>query len=222
MKESTHKGLLRRLSSKQNKRRNEMKRLVCAAVLTLILGFSTLVNAELQPRQGGLVYDTDFGITWISAPTGTMHWGAAVSWTASLGPGWRLPTALNSDASGPCYTYNCTGSEMGHLYYTELRNGAGGPLANTGPVDYLYSYVYWSGTENVNHDEYAWGFDFRDGFQAMGYLKDSSYAYALAVHSGDVGVPVLPPAPTVPLPGTILLLGPGLVGLAAVRRRLKK
>ena len=202
-----------------------MKRLVFAAVLTLMLGFSTLANAELQARQGGLVYDTDFDITWISAPTGTMHWDAALSWAASLGLGWRLPTALNQDASGPCSTYNCTGSEMGHLYYTELKNAAGEPLANTGPVSYLYSYVYWSGTENAglgDATDYAWGFDFRDGFQGHGYGKYSTYAYALAVHSGDVGTPVLPPAPTVPLPGTLLLLGPGLVGLAAVRRRLKK
>lgn len=48
-----------------------------------------------------------------------MSWLDAKAWSASLNiggiTGWRLPTA---DIS--CSGYNCSTSEMGHLFYDEL------------------------------------------------------------------------------------------------------
>jgi hypothetical protein len=66
-------------------------------------------------------------------------------------------------------------------------------------------------------------FGFTEGLQ--GYESPISALPAIAVHDGDVlgdGV-VLPdgPSPT-PIPGAILLFAPGLVALAAIRRRFKK
>jgi hypothetical protein len=54
---------------------------------------------------------------------------------------WRLPRA--DPSCGP--SFNCIENEMGHLYYTELQNLAGGPLTNKGFFMNLYPDVYWCG-----------------------------------------------------------------------------
>ncbi|MCX7113066.1 MAG: hypothetical protein NTX45_23705, partial [Proteobacteria bacterium] len=92
------------------------------------LGLASTAEASLISRLGGqAVYDTDFNITWLAnanAANGTMNWQAAKDWATGLNvggyTGWRLPTALNADGSGPCALgWNCTNSELGHLFYTE-------------------------------------------------------------------------------------------------------
>ena len=130
---------------------------------------------------------------------------------------WRLPTTLIPDPScsnqseGTSFMgYNCTGSEMGHLYYTELGNSASGPLANTGPFTNLQARSDWSGTEYAPITGIAWVFYSGGGGQLAG-SEDSNH-YAWAVHPGDVAA--------VPEPGTLLLLGSGLAGIAIWRKRL--
>ncbi len=100
----------------------------------LAMLFSLPSQAVLIDRGGGLIYDADLDITWLSdanyAQTtgydadGLMDWDRAMPWAANLSYGgyddWRLPTALNQNGTGPCFGVNCTGSEMGHLFYTEL------------------------------------------------------------------------------------------------------
>ena len=58
--------------------------------------------------------------------------------------GWRLTSSLNKNGTGPCEGYNCTKSEMVHLYYMELGNAAN-PLIS-GPFEYLVGYSLWSST----------------------------------------------------------------------------
>lgn len=192
--------------------------------LPATLGFSTLAHATLVDNGtyngGNLIYDDDLGITWYDAPaTIPRYWDASVAWAASLTVGntiagtWRLPT---TPVTSPGYTNE---GEMGHLYYDELQNVAGGPLANKGLFSNLQSNLYWSGTDAAPYYGYAaWGFAFGLGHQGAN-PKDSLYGpavpgYALAVHEGNVvGAHVSEPT-------TLLLLGLGLIGLAGARRKI--
>lgn len=179
-------------------------------------------------------YDTDLNITWLSdanyAKTsgydadGRMDWVTANTWAANLSftdgfhvyDNWRLPTTLQPDTTcdsqgtGSSLGFNCTGSEMGHLYYSELGGGDLMPILESTDPDLakftnFTNGFYWSATE-YNSDN-AWLFVFGDGNQ-LWYYK--SYAlYALAVSPGDVGA--VPEAQTYAL----MLAGLGLVGWRA-------
>lgn len=143
-------------------------------------------RASLSDRGGGMIYDTDRNITWLKdmnyARTsgydtdGFMTWGQAMTWADGLSYGgyddWRLPSTLQPDSScsiGSSYGYGCTGSEFGHLYYTELGNSAGG-LTNTGPFtnpgigETAWLGQWWSSTEY--DPDHAWRFGFNAGIYA--------------------------------------------------------
>jgi hypothetical protein len=105
-------------------------------ILVLVLGLvSVNVHAALVDRGGGMIYDTDLNVTWLADANysmtsgynadGYMTWGEATTWAANLSYGgysdWRLPTADPACS----LSYNCTGSEMGHLFYNELGGVAG-------------------------------------------------------------------------------------------------
>ena len=97
---------------------------------------------------------------------GTQHWIDAMNAANYLGfNDWRLPTAQIPDPVYGCghtssSNYNCTLSEMGHLFYDEFRATAGTALLDTGdpmelakfnftnfPRDYYQE--YWSGIEAI-------------------------------------------------------------------------
>jgi hypothetical protein len=89
---------------------------------------------------------------------GLMNWADANAWAAGLdidgipgADGWWLPT------SDTCIGSNCTGSEMGNLFYNVLGNTEGS-LSNTGPFSNVQSYYYWSSTEYAPDTRLAWYF----------------------------------------------------------------
>lgn len=107
--------------------------------------FSMSVNAALVDNGGGLIYDEDLDITWTANANinGQMTWAEANAWATGLSlggvSGWRLPITMESDPSctGDVVSglYNCTGSEMGHLFYSELGGTAGDSILNSGDAD---------------------------------------------------------------------------------------
>lgn len=221
-----------------------MKSFLSVLFASAVLGLAAQpAEAVLYDRGGGFIYDNDLNITWLQDANyamtsgydsdGLMTWSEAVTWADNLVYGgysdWRLPTVVpqNYNAGSDGTTgigYNITtGSEMGHLFNTELGNLArrdtsgnspqpGWGLVNTAPFENLQPYYYWSGTEYAPGNDYGWFFVFHDGYQDAIYKNFE--LYALAVRPGDVATR------SVPEPGTMMLMGSGLVGLIAARKRL--
>lgn len=166
-------------------------------VIVLVFALTVHSHADLIDNHDGTITDTDTGLMWLQdanyAKTsgydndGLMNWFEARMWADNLiyagYDDWRLPSALNSDGSGPCHLDDCADSEMGHLYYTELGNVANGPLNtsfnNMGDFRNLQSSIYWSGTEHASMPKYAWHFHLPNGFQSLPNKESNHYAIAV-------------------------------------------
>ena len=189
------------------------------AIFVAALGVSSVANAALVDRGGGLIYDQDLNITWLANANvnGVMTWNNAMTWASNFSyydsvrnvtyTDWRLPT------SDTCGGYNCTGSEMGHLFYTELGGTAASSILSSGDPDLalftnVQSNYYWSGTEYAPDPRSAWYFHFGVGNQNAngGYKTGTSFAWA--VRPGDVAA--------VPPPAAAWLFGSGLLGLIGI------
>lgn len=173
--------------------------------------------------------DLDSQVRWASSLNGTgvltinLYNGYTVDWGGSS---WRLPAAVDGrfeygyDGT-TTIGYNITSSEMGHLFYEELGNlgecdtsgnyQSGYGLTETGDFESLIASWYWSGTWFTESSACAFVFSMLFGFQDFNvYTIDD---YGLAVRTGHVSVS------STPIPGAILLLGSGLLGMVVVGRK---
>ncbi len=201
---------------------------ITAGWLSLYSSFPT--NAALISRlDGQAYYDTESNLTWVAdanlavnsanTSSGLLTWADAMSWVSQLDiagvTGWRLPTASQPDPgcsiqnNGASSGYNCTGSEMGFLFYNSLGSTAQSP-ANTGPFSNIQS-RYWTSTDYAPNPVNAWDFDMSTGYQ--GFRDKRQYRYVWAVKTGDVAA--------VPLPASIWLMLSGVFGLFALRKHKK-
>ncbi len=200
-----------------------------------LLVFSNMANAALVDRGGGLRYDTELDITWFPtrayfdevgffsaeryADTATFY-DPIRDITYS---DWRLPRTMAPDPScspprpglgGPFSLFDCSGSEMGHLF--QVHGIA--DVSNEGA--FRSNLFYWSETEvprtvegDPSLDRYV--FDFTTGEQYTAEITgDHLSAAAWLVSDGDIAA--------IPVPATAWLFGSGLVGLLATARRKRQ
>ena len=207
-------------------------RIILGALILLVSG---QVGAALIDRGGGLIYDTDLNITWLqdanfgagsiyddasSATDGRMTWANATAWADNLSfsgfTDWRLPTAEPNCS----YLRDCTGGEIGHLYFEEIGASRGSSVfsvSDTTNLDLFMNvqdYVYWTSLVDNRYpssDPGAIGFVFSSGAQNDFWQRNDFFAWA--VHDGDIGA--------VPIPATVWLFGTGIIGLIGFSKRRK-
>jgi len=199
---------------------NTLKHRLPALLLLAGMGFASLAQATLIPRTVGadqMVYDSDLNLTWLknANTNGLMDWNTAMTWAANLVYGgkddWRLPTA--DTVCG--FANNCTGSELGHLFYQELGVTSGNNITTGTPSELakfsnIQSLYYWTGTGFAPNTDLAWRFVTTGGAQGIDLKVNTMYGWA--VRSGDV-------AAAVPEPGSLTLLAASLAGWIGGRRR---
>lgn len=190
-----------------------------------------LSNANLAATNAfGLSYGVDYGTDQYGNQTiiysdGSMTSAGALLWVNAMNAAnylgyndWRLP------ANDTCYGYNCTGSDMGHLFYNELGGAAGSLLTSTHnanyslfqnvqtwlpPTPYGYSLPasYWSGTMTMRPWQAVY---FGIDGSTTAYIQGNN-AFTMVVRDGQVAA--------VPVPAAAWLFGSGLLGLIGVARR---
>jgi hypothetical protein len=206
------------------------------ALLLAVPGLMTGAHAALVDRGSGLIYDDARNITWLSpnelsaystAPI-SPGWAAANDWANGVVyagfDDWRLPATVYPDATcevaASAIGANCTGSELGHLFYEVFGGTALQPLpasANLAllPVNSLAP--YWSSTPSATAG-FAYRFSMNTLQDGYGYQAERNTGFGtgaiVLVRAGDVAV--------VPIPAVGWMVGVGLLGLMGVGRKKKK
>ncbi len=148
--------------------------------------------------------------------TGQGTWNDQQAWVSGLTiggiGGWRLPSVdVNGDDTIiSCFVVGiagCSDNEMGFLFREEgITAASPGVFTNVQPND------YWSVTEFAIPFS-AWNFNFNNGNRSVDGMNFNFFTWA--VHSGDVGAQV-------PEPGTLALMGLGLMGLLGFGRQQRR
>lgn len=208
------------------RKETKMKKIKMAAVV-LFLGASSGAHAAVlfSVLGGQAVYDPTTNLTWTSNANinGLTTWTEAIRWANNLVidgvSDWRLPR------SDQCFGFNCTGSELGDLFYNKLGSydiedarSTFTPNSNFNLFsNFQTTAPYWSGTiSERNPTANAITFFTSVGQQGEGFVLNPGAA--LAVRVGNVGN-----VTTVPEPDAWALIasGLGLMGFLAKRRSKK-
>ena len=181
-----------------------------------IIENNTLVFSDFHPTDNHILHRTDFQKV-DGVYTGRMKWWGAMAWVDQVSFGghddWRLTFTMVPD--GTCTEldgitqrtdsrgYNCSGSEMGHLFYIEFDGEAGQNVLASGDPDLdlfidiqaYRSFTYWSFTDGTDiakpnqagTDIAKRTFNYNSGWQGMWYADNRLYAWAVA--DGDIFAP---------------------------------
>ena len=145
----------------------------------------------------------------LGTKNGKMEWIKAMSFADNLVYGgfsdWRLPKSAQPDQScqgqnpaetgGGSFGFYCIGSEMGHLFYGDIKQGLGGKaeesIVKTHNENYnlfhnIASNIYWQSTEFAPFPVIALNFHTNDGY--MNFNSKSVLLHAWPVRDGDVGL----------------------------------
>lgn len=207
--------------------------LAALSIYATTLGYSTISEAALFDRGGGLIYDDTLDITWLydanyamtngDDTDGRMILSEANTWVTNLSyydsvrdvtyTDWRL-ASMDVDNDGTiadCASVSavaCQDNEYGHLFHVDgITASSSGLFENIQGLTTAGG--YWSGTPIASSVSYA--FDFVNGSNLS--RNNSSILYPWAVRDGDVSV--------IPVPAAVWLFGSGLIGLIGVARRKK-
>jgi hypothetical protein len=198
-----------------------MKKLVLVASMLMILGMVALAQAvTITELSSSWKIVTDWNGTWDSANADVAE---------RLGTNWHLATF--ADRLDQLGIYSLADYILGGLsnnYGSFWLGGRQWPINTLGAADNWTwitgetwtSSLHWyanigSGIEEPN-DNFVPGSEQYLAMLSNGFVIDKGDAYGIAGYIAEKGTAI------VPEPVTMLLLGLGLMGLAEVRRKLKK
>ena len=164
-----------------------------AAAAVLAFSFTGVAQAALVLQSNAVeVLDTNTNLLWLSdwRSSGTKNWGDANTWAAGLTVGGAQAGDWRLPEIGE-YAALWINIDAPAVFGLEGRNGL----------------IHWTSTEAPFG---AWYFRTPDGFQFTDF-KETTY-YAVGVRVADV-------VAAVPEPHVLGLVGFGLLGVAASRRR---
>lgn len=178
-------------------------------------------------------YDSVRNVTYTDWRLPNLNPIDGITWNNVISVEGARDAGFNISAPGTPYA-GSTASELAYMFHQNLGNlsmfatdgtqtscgyniyigGGGSCLEHTGPFANLKAGSYWTGVEYGYDTTQAWEFRTDAGMQGAGYKEHPlNTFYAWAVRDGDVAA--VPEADT----WAMLLVGLGLVGMAARRRR---